>query len=633
MVVISIVRIKKFSYFFGLKMKESEFIDQNKNKWIDYEKIITQSENDPDELSDVFIQVTDDLSHSRSHYPNRSVRVYLNDLASKIFDKLGKRKRLDFQVIKDFYTIEVPQLMYLARREMIISFLVFILSMGIGIYSSIKNPEFASVVLGESYVAMTKANIENGDAMAVYTGGSGIEGFLMILENNARIDIMMLGLGLFFSFGAIWVLVRNGIMVGVFQYFFVQHGGFKDSILTIWLHGTIEISTIGLMGGVALLAGKGLLFPGNYTRYQSWRLSAGNAGKLLLMVLPFTFVAAVIEGFVTRMTGMPDAIKGIFILLNLALVVIYFFVYPAMMHRRHGTNPHHEKLRKDHPPKVISDKEIKTTSQIITDSFTTYKMQFGRNITLCLIAGLIYPVLLYFNFDRYFLFHSTPAMEWLNNIFSVTRSSSLGNTGLPETTDYRLFTGLYFALWTILIFAVNALHAFKFKLRIKHLPQYLLVVAILGLASYLRFYLSPGFPLAYLTSYGSMIAIALAVTLLLTVHYYTGSQQTIMTLILGKVFHFLILWLAVSVLLFFVQMLVHSGLTELSIYVLNDLLPFEANQKEKIAIGAQICLYMTVVMATIPFYMYTTYYMVLSLVEKYEAIHLKKEVEEIVANA
>ena len=612
-------------------MKESEFIDQNKNKWLDYEKIITQPENDPDELSDVFIQVTDDLSHSRSHYPNRSVRVYLNDLASKIFDKLGKREKLDFNVIKNFYTIEVPQLMYLARKEMIVSFLIFILSMGIGIYSSMQNPEFASVVLGEQYVAMTKANIAKGEAMDVYTGGSGMDGFLMILTNNARIDIMMLGLGLFFSFGAIWVLVRNGIMVGVFQYFFVQHGGFQDSLLTIWLHGTIEISTIGLMGGVALLAGKGLLFPGNYTRYQSWRLSAGNAGKLLLMVLPFTFIAAVIEGFVTRMTYMPDVVKGFFIVLSLVLVVVYFFVYPAAVHRKHGANPLHEKLRKDHPPKPISEKEIKTTSQIITDSFVTYKEQFGRNIALCALAGLLYPALLYYKFDMYFEFHVTPAMAWLNNIFNEVFQSGVTTSGyLPQTKTYRMFNFLFFGGWTFILLMVNARYAFKLRLTWKAVFNYGLVALFVLVAAFLTNYLEVGFPIKYATSFGYLLMLALAITILLVRHYYEGDKGVILKLFFSKVFHFFILWLAVSVLMFFVQMMVHSVLSEFIIYVLNDLLPFDANVKEKIAIGAQIWLYMTVILATIPFYLYTLYFMVLSLVEKHEAIHLKREINAIV---
>lgn len=612
-------------------MKESEFIDQNKNKWLDYEKIITQTENDPDELSDVFIQVTDDLSHSRSHYPNRSVRVYLNDLASKIFDKLGKRKKLDLKVIIDFYTIEVPQLMYLARKEMIVSFLIFILSMGIGIYSSIQNPEFASIVLGESYVEMTKANIAKGEAMAVYTGGSGMDGFLMILQNNARIDIMMLGLGLFFSFGAIWVLVRNGIMVGVFQYFFVQHGGFQDSLLTIWLHGTIEISTIGLMGGVALLAGRGLLFPGNYTRYQSWRLSAGNAGKLLLMVLPFTFIAAVIEGFITRMTHMPDIVKGFFILMSVVLVVMYFFVYPAMVHKKFGANPLHEKLRKDHPPKPISEKEIKTPAQIIADSFVTYKDQFGRNFALCAIAGLIYPALIYLKFDQYFEFHVTPAMTWLNNIFENILSTGSSSSGyLPQTKNYRIFNFLYFGFWTFILLMFNAVYAFKLKLNVKSVAQYALVALSVFSAAFLMNYVIVGFPLKYATSFGYMILLGLGVNLLLVRHYYQGDKGIILKLFFSRILHFFVLWIAISVLMFFVQMMVHSALSEFMIYVLNDLLPFDARTKEKIAIGSQIWLYTTVVLATIPFYLYAVYYMILSLVEKYEAIHLKREINALV---
>ena len=371
-------------------MKESEFIDQNKDKWLHFERVIKQSDSNPDELSDVFIQVTDDLSHSRSNYKNRSVRVYLNDLAGMIFDKLGKRKRLSFEVIKDFYLKEIPQLMYLARREMLISFLVFIVSMAIGIYSSIKNPQFAVLVLGSDYVAMTQANIAKGEAMAVYTGGTGMEGFLRILLNNARIDVMMLGFGLVFSVGALFILIRNGIMVGVFQYFFLEHGGFKDSILTIWLHGTIEITTIGLMGGVALLAGKGLLFPGNYTRYQSFRLNAGNAGKLLLMVLPFTFIAAVIEGFITRMTGMPDLIKGFFILLSLAIVVVYFFIYPRLVHKRIGANPIHERLSKEYKTHQVVLDEVKTAGKIIIDAFIMFRKNFGRNVLALITIGVSY---------------------------------------------------------------------------------------------------------------------------------------------------------------------------------------------------------------------------------------------------
>lgn len=610
-------------------MKESEFIDQNKDKWLEYESIIKQNQTDPDKLSEVFIQVTDDLSHSRSNYPNRSVRVYLNDLASKIFDKLGRRKKLNFQVIKEFYTVEVPQLMYLARREMAISFIVFLLSMAIGVYSCIQNPEFASVVLGEDYVQMTEENISNGDAMAVYTGGNGMEGFIRILENNAKIDVMMLGLGLFFSFGALWVLVRNGIMVGVFQFFFFQHGGFKDSLLTIWLHGTIEITTIALMGGVALLAGKGLLFPGNYTRYQSFRLSAGNAAKLLLMVLPFTFVAAVIEGFITRMTGMPDLVKGFFIVLSLALVVMYFFVYPRMVHKRHGVNPMHEKLRKEHPSSPVDLKEIKTPAQIISESFITYKEFFGKNLVVCVLAAILFPLIVFFYYNDYFTYHFTPALRRLVEVVTIVSGSprDLLDT-IPEVFRYRIFKLSYFGFWASILFFINARFVFKFKLSWKKILPYLGIVIIIACASFLRFNNPTKFPLNFLVSFGTTLLFGFACVVLLVTHYYDEGKKLVFQTFFKRAFSFVLLWMALGVVTFFVEMLAHSALAAFTMYALNDLLPFKADVKEQILIGNQILIYFVVVMGMLPFYFYATYYHVLSMMEKYEGISLKAELKE-----
>ena len=60
-------------------MRETSFIKQNKEKWKEFESILEKKDKDPDKLNDLFIQITDDLSYSRTFYPNRSVRVYLNN--------------------------------------------------------------------------------------------------------------------------------------------------------------------------------------------------------------------------------------------------------------------------------------------------------------------------------------------------------------------------------------------------------------------------------------------------------------------------------------------------------------------------------------------------------------------------
>ena len=66
-------------------MKETTFIENNKEKWVEFERLSEKNSTDPDKLSDLFIELTEDLSYAKTFYPKRSVRVYLNYLAQKVF--------------------------------------------------------------------------------------------------------------------------------------------------------------------------------------------------------------------------------------------------------------------------------------------------------------------------------------------------------------------------------------------------------------------------------------------------------------------------------------------------------------------------------------------------------------------
>ncbi len=43
-------------------------------------------------------------------------------------------------------------------------------------------------------------------------------------------------------------MFQNGVMLGAFQYFFYERGLLLPSVLTIWIHGTLEISAIVIAG-------------------------------------------------------------------------------------------------------------------------------------------------------------------------------------------------------------------------------------------------------------------------------------------------------------------------------------------------------------------------------------------------
>lgn len=369
-------------------MKETRFIAQNKEKWQESENLLQAPEKDPEKLSNLFTQVIDDLSFSRTYYPNRSVRVYLNKIAREYFSIISSHHRTRRNAFRDFWADELPQIVYQSRKPLLISLIIFVLSAGIGIFSSIKDPEFTSTILGESYVSMTKANIEKGDPMAVYKEAHQMEMFLGITLNNLMVAFRTYVFGIFLSIGTVAILLYNGIMVGCFQFFFIERGLFAESALTIWLHGTLEISSIILAGGAGLTLGSGLLFPGSYSRLQAFQLSAIRSLKLMLGIAPIFILASIIESFLTRYTDVPDALRLFLIMLSAISIAGYFVIYPWMKAKNGFERPLGEAKLPPAADERVSISRIKNNGEIIKDSFISYKNNSGKLIPWIVLVTL-----------------------------------------------------------------------------------------------------------------------------------------------------------------------------------------------------------------------------------------------------
>jgi hypothetical protein len=124
-------------------LRETTFIEQKKNNWEKFEKMHRLKESDPDEMTRLFVEITDDLSYSRTFYQKRSVRVYLNFLAQMVFLKINKNKKFKFSKFFDFWTYSLPMEFARSWKAMLLSFVIFSASMIIGIVSTMKDVGFA----------------------------------------------------------------------------------------------------------------------------------------------------------------------------------------------------------------------------------------------------------------------------------------------------------------------------------------------------------------------------------------------------------------------------------------------------------------------------------------------------------
>jgi len=273
-------------------LTESKFIEQNEPHWKELEQLLESNHKDADKLNRLFVKISSDLSYARTFYPNRSVRLYLNNLTQRVFDTMRvKEDRFSFKQIIHFFKHILPQEIYRSRKALLVSFTVFVAAVAIGVVSTSNNEDFPRQILGDRYVDMTEDNIAAGDPMAVYKDERKLNMFFGITTRNIRVSFLAFVLGFLGSIGTVVVLLQNGIMLGSFQYFFYSKGLFWTSFLTIWIHGTIEISAIIIAGGAGIVIGNGLLFPKSYKRTTALQVSALRALRLILGALPLFVIA------------------------------------------------------------------------------------------------------------------------------------------------------------------------------------------------------------------------------------------------------------------------------------------------------------------------------------------------------
>jgi uncharacterized membrane protein SpoIIM required for sporulation len=376
-------------------MRESSFIDQNQEKWEAFEEILDRKDRDPDELSDLFMQVTDDLSFSRTFYPHRLVRAYLNGLAQKVYFSIYKTKRSRRSRLVEFWKEELPAIIWDSRREFLLSLLLFGFSMAIGVFSSAMDPDFARVILGDGYVAMTEGNIAAGDPMAVYKDEESLGMSLYIISNNLFVAFLTFFSGVLFAVGTVGILIRNGVMVGVFQYFFVERGLFEESFLTIWMHGALEIPAIVIAGAAGLTMGRGLVFPGTLSRMKAFQFSARRGLKIMLSLVPVFIVAGLIEGFLTRHTELPDIFRALFIFSCFALIGWYYLWYPLRKARRGFRSGLADPLLHPDGDEVVDFHRIQSGGEIFSGAFALYRRDLGRIMGRSALAALVFCALIF----------------------------------------------------------------------------------------------------------------------------------------------------------------------------------------------------------------------------------------------
>lgn len=317
-------------------MREAAFVKRNGARWQRLEALVSKqgAAITPDEASSLYIGLNDDLAYAQTFYPGSQVTAYLNGLAGGMHRHIYRNQRTGLGRFASFWKTELPLLLARNRKALLISATVFGLAVLLGALSTRHDDTFVRLVMGDGYVNMTLENIRQGKPMAVYGSAGRMDMFLGITLNNIMVSFYAFAYGLLLSYGTWIILLRNGIMLGCFQYFMYEQGVLRESVMAIWLHGVVEISCIVIAGAAGIVMGNSILFPGTYTRLASFRRGALDGVKMVAGLVPCFILAGFIESFITRHSAtLPTAASLTIILGSLAFIIAYFLIYPYHVQR------------------------------------------------------------------------------------------------------------------------------------------------------------------------------------------------------------------------------------------------------------------------------------------------------------
>lgn len=315
-------------------MREAWFLKKNADKWKQYEAELGVNKN-PDLLAERFVELTDDLAYSKTFYPESNTTKFLNGLAARFHQGIYKNKKEKKSRLFNFWKFELPYLFRQYHPQLLYSFLFLVFFTAIGALSAVYDDSFIRIILGDGYVNMTLENIEKGNPFGVYESMAPFIMFLFIAFNNIKVSFLFYVSGITASLVTVYLILSNGIMLGAFIAFFFTKGLGWQSVLAVFIHGTLEILSFVIAGCAGLILGNSMLFPKTFSRGYAIKKGAKDALKISIGIVPIIIMAAFLESFVTRYyKTMPLALNVFILAGSLLFMIWYFIIYPIQLNRR-----------------------------------------------------------------------------------------------------------------------------------------------------------------------------------------------------------------------------------------------------------------------------------------------------------
>lgn len=287
------------------------------------------SRNELQELGLLYRQIASDLAALRDDRGSAHYAQYLNQLLARAHHTIYSAERQSPRAIFTFWLVTFPQTFRRNLAPIAVALALFAGASIVGAILTVRDPDFKTNILGPQMVeTIDRREMWTHSIVAVKPVASSA-----IMTNNLSVALMTFGMGITAGIGTLYMLVFNGLLIGVIGMACATAGMSLQLWSFVAPHGVLELPAIMIAGGAGLKLAQGLLFPGLLPRRESVARAGAEGIKLTLGCVPILVVAGIIEGFVSP-TDLGVAMK-----FTMAAATFVLFVAYLLSHKSKVTSP------------------------------------------------------------------------------------------------------------------------------------------------------------------------------------------------------------------------------------------------------------------------------------------------------
>jgi uncharacterized membrane protein SpoIIM required for sporulation len=245
------------------------------------------------EMALLYRQVAADLSVLRRDETARTHSDHVNMLLARAHHIIYSRRKTTWLTLFRFLKDEYPAI-FQRQLPYVMASLAISMAWGVlGAALTSARPEFMRHYVGPAMIAtMEQHKMWTESIVSVAPTETS-----HIMTNNLTVSFLTFAGGILFGVGTLWLLYRNGMMLGVIGAACHQYGMSVPLWSFVAPHGSLELPAIIIAGGAGLRIGQAMLFPGGYRWKESVAKGGIEATQLVAGVIPMLVVAGCLEGF------------------------------------------------------------------------------------------------------------------------------------------------------------------------------------------------------------------------------------------------------------------------------------------------------------------------------------------------